>query len=388
MKKFTFLVAALCATMMASAATVTVTMSDLAATSGTKDGVTISTTKGTSNDPIYSDSGKDLRVYAGGTITIEYTENMKAISFEISSKGRYRLAPLTPNTGTCTVKGDPDFTAVWNGDAKSVTITVGDKADYGTDGSKAAGQLCFTALTVSTEATGEGGEGGEEEGGEAIVLDVNYAEATYYEDWSEEGAENFSIDFMYYNAEEDSVHAPYISFDIYSASATAISGSYSVANATIGTEYSYVVLTDAELVAEADGFDITDATLTLAYVEQEETEDGDIVYLYDAAANFTANGKKYAIKAQVPLIASKALDANEDGYYDSWVAYELIEEATAIRTIEIDNTVYARDGRIYAEEGARIYSLTGLDVTRMNGNLEGIYIVKNGNKVAKVAVAK
>ena len=87
-------------------------------------------------------------------------------------------------------------------------------------------------------------------------------------------------------------------------------------------------------------------------------------------------------------MASKALDTNEDGYYDLWVAYELIEEATAIRTVEIDNTVYARDGRIYAEEGARIYSLTGLDVTRMNGNLEGIYIVKNGNKVAKVAVAK
>ncbi len=234
---------------------------------------------------------------------------------------------------------------------------------------------------------GEGGEGGEE-GGEAIVLDVNYAEATYYEELGEEGAENFSIDFMYYNAEEDSVHAPYVSFDIYSASATAISGSYSVANATIGTKYSYVVLTDAELVAEADGFDITDATLTLAYVEQEETEDGDIVYLYDAAANFTANGKKYAIKAQVPLMAYQAVDTNEDGYYDSGVAYELIEEATAIRTVEIDNTVYARDGRIYAEEGARIYSLTGLDVTRMNGNLEGIYIVKNGNKVAKVAVAK
>lgn len=232
------------------------------------------------------------------------------------------------------------------------------------------------------------GEGGGSEGGDAIVLDVNYAEATYYEESSEEGAENFSIDFMYYNAEEDSVHAPYVSFDIYSASATAISGSYSVANTTIGTKYSYVVLTDAELVAEADGFDITDATLTLAYVEQEETEDGDIVYLYDAAANFTADGKKYAIKAQVPLMVYKALDTNEDDVYDFYTDYELIEEATAIRTVEIDNTVYARDGRIYAEEGARIYSLTGLDVTRMNGNLEGIYIVKNGNKVAKVAVAK
>jgi hypothetical protein len=48
--------------------------------------------------------------------------------------------------------------------------------------------------------------------------------------------------------------------------------------------------------------------------------------------------------------------------------------------------VYARDGRIYAEEGARIYTLLGLDVTTMNGQLNGVYVVKNGNKVAKVVV--
>lgn len=394
MKKFTFLVAALCATMMASAAVIQIDnfnsvelAADQADQTVTVNGVTLSF-NGTIVDATYNEvTNRTLRVYAGKTLTISCAETITKVEVIGMAK---KEANISASAGTVvggdyssatgdTYKYESGFSdplfVINDVNAKSVVVTP-------------VKQIRLYGIRVTTAGEGGEGEGGGEEGGEAIVLDVNYAEATYYEELGEEGAENFSIDFMYYNAEEDSVHAPYVSFDIYSASATAISGSYSVANATIGTEYSYVVLTDAELVAEADGFDITDATLTLAYVEQEETEDGDIVYLYDAAANFTANGKKYAIKAQVPLMAYQAVDTNEDGYYDSGVAYELIEEATAIRTVEIDNTVYARDGRIYAEEGARIYSLTGLDVTRMNGNLEGIYIVKNGNKVAKVAVAK
>lgn len=396
MKKFTFLVAALCATMMASAATVTFGSEDLSVKAMSKSGITVTPAQedGPNAPVINTNEGiNTLRVYAKGSLTFDAgSAKISSITLKLNSAtNAKRLTTMTASVGKVNVVGNPDWTATWTNEGVSnVKFTVGDIATLGSENTK-AGQIHIMEIIVVTEGEGGsegGGSEGGEEGGDAIVLDVNYAEATYYAESSEAGAENFSIDFMYYNAEEDSVHAPYVSFDIYSASATAISGSYSVANATIGTKYSYVVLTDAELVAEADGFDITDATLTLAYVEQEETEDGDIVYLYDAAANFTANGKKYAIKAQVPLMASKALDTNEDGYYDSWVAYELIEEATAIRTVEIDNTVYARDGRIYAEEGARIYSLTGLDVTRMNGNLEGIYIVKNGNKVAKVAVAK
>jgi hypothetical protein len=61
-------------------------------------------------------------------------------------------------------------------------------------------------------------------------------------------------------------------------------------------------------------------------------------------------------------------------------------DGTGIRDIEAMSDVYAHDGRIYAEEGARIYTLLGLDVTTMNGQLNGVYVVKNGNKVAKVVV--
>lgn len=56
---------------------------------------------------------------------------------------------MTSNVGTVTVVGDPSFTVDWSGEASSVVITVGAKADYGTDGNSKAGQLDFTALTVT-----------------------------------------------------------------------------------------------------------------------------------------------------------------------------------------------------------------------------------------------
>ncbi len=66
-----------------------------------------------------------------------------------------------------------------------------------------------------------------------------------------------------------------------------------------------------------------------------------------------------------------------------------IIETTAIRTLEVLTNVYAHNGRIYAEEGTQIYTITGLNVTAQNQKStlgEGIYIVKANNKVAKIVV--
>lgn len=56
-----------------------------------------------------------------------------------------------------------------------------------------------------------------------------------------------------------------------------------------------------------------------------------------------------------------------------------IEQATKI-------AVYAENGRICAEGEFQIFDLFGRDVTRMNGSLNGIYIVKCGDKAQKVVV--
>lgn len=56
-----------------------------------------------------------------------------------------------------------------------------------------------------------------------------------------------------------------------------------------------------------------------------------------------------------------------------------VEQATKI-------AVYAENGRIYAENEFQIFDLFGRNVTRMNGSLNGIYIVKCGDKAQKVVV--
>ena len=142
MKKITFLVVALCAAIFVNAASVTLTMKDYAATSFTSaGGVSVTTAVGSGvTPPAYNVTAFDLRVYANGTIVITSPEAMTSISFGISPKGEFRLAPVAASVGSVVVKGDPDFTAVWTGNAKTVTFTVGAQADYGKDGSAQAGQ--------------------------------------------------------------------------------------------------------------------------------------------------------------------------------------------------------------------------------------------------------
>ena len=172
MKKFFSILAAVLFAGSMMAETVTLKMEDYAATSFTGNGITVSTAKNTGGtEPAYNATGKDLRIYAKGSITISAEANITAISFTISAQGKKRLAPLTVNVGTVTVKGTPDFTATWIGSAKEVIFTVGDKADYGTDGNSKAGQLDFTEIEVTLE----------EGSAPAVSTPVITGDASFYE---------------------------------------------------------------------------------------------------------------------------------------------------------------------------------------------------------------
>lgn len=157
MKKLFSLIAAVLFAGSMMAGTVTLTMEDYQATEFSGQGISVTTAKNSSTTaPTYNATYKDLRIYAKGSITLSAQENITAISFVISSQGKKRLAPLTASEGSVVVTGTPDFTAEWTGSATSVTLTVGDKADYGTDGNTKAGQLEFTAIVVTYD--GEGGD--------------------------------------------------------------------------------------------------------------------------------------------------------------------------------------------------------------------------------------
>ena len=77
-----------------------------------------------------------------------------------------------------------------------------------------------------------------------------------------------------------------------------------------------------------------------------------------------------------------------EGNGDTWkktVTATDCNSSTALDNPEMAN-IYATNGRIENIGTARIYTVTGLDVTSLNGSLQGIYIVKVGDKAHKIAV--
>lgn len=97
----------------------------------------------------------DVRVYANGSITISSEKPFTSIIFNISTQGLKRLAPITADCGTVATQTSGDKMVIWTSDkgVKSVTFTVGEKADYGSDGSSKAGQLDFTSIDIISAAT-------------------------------------------------------------------------------------------------------------------------------------------------------------------------------------------------------------------------------------------
>lgn len=378
MKKFTFLVAALCATMMASAATVTFGSEDLSVKAMSKSGITVTPAQedGPNAPVINTNEGiNTLRVYAKGSLTFDAgSAKISSITLKLNSAtNAKRLTTMTASVGKVNVVGNPDWTATWTNEGVSnVKFTVGDIATLGSENTK-AGQIHIMEIIVVTEGEGGsegGGSEGGEEGGDAIVIEgLAYADAywdTDYQYWE------FDL-YKDYDSESKILTYPEVYFSVTGGTETTIADDdimFDLEN----DDFALYVKAAGDTIFFVDG--------TVSIVAK-----GEGVYAFDCTFE-DKDGQAYTFKTEVEVYASAVTwdEATEDWVYEDVVLTD--EASTAIRTVEIDNTVYARDGRIYAEEGARIYSLTGLDVTRMNGNLEGIYIVKNGNKVAKVAVAK
>ncbi|MBR5639963.1 MAG: chitobiase/beta-hexosaminidase C-terminal domain-containing protein [Muribaculaceae bacterium] len=124
---------------------------------GTVDGFTFLAEKNNGgNAPIYHEGYGEVRIYAKGSFTITNNSgtNITNIVFNLSDQGKKRLAPITANVGAVATQALGDETVTWTGGSQSVKFTVGDKADYGSDGNTKAGQLCFTSVVITYEDGG------------------------------------------------------------------------------------------------------------------------------------------------------------------------------------------------------------------------------------------
>lgn len=171
MKKVLLSLVAVVMALCATAATTTITWSAQTGNFPTKwgtentvtaEGFTFKINKNNgSTNPTYNTNGKDLRVYANGTIEITGTDDMTEINFVISTAGLKRLTNITANVGTvsgledCKNKKQGEIIVKWTGNAKTVTLTVGEKSTYGTDGATKAGQLDFISTEITTADSGD-----------------------------------------------------------------------------------------------------------------------------------------------------------------------------------------------------------------------------------------
>lgn len=103
--------------------------------------------------PTFNESNNDARIYAKGSITLTAPKNLTSIVFNLSTQGKKRLAPISASVGAIATQASGDKVVVWTGNASEVTFTVGEKANYGSDGSSNAGQLCFENIVVTSESS-------------------------------------------------------------------------------------------------------------------------------------------------------------------------------------------------------------------------------------------
>ncbi len=231
-------------------------------------------------------------------------------------------------------------------------------------------QLVNAIYVSHTEGTGSSG-GDSDEDGDATELTVNYAQAWYFANYSSEGAYNWEFDLI--NATSDEDYDVWMYIDLTTPTQTKLAGTWTTSNG-LDIEYSGLDLING---TDTTYLSATNVTLTLKCTG----EDDEGYAMYDVVATMVCDdGKTYTVKENLTVYA-----------YDSDTEEDIIleDETTAIRNIEVMSDVYAREGRIYAEEGAQIYTVMGLNVTEQNKKStlgEGIYIVKAGNKLAKIVV--
>lgn len=334
MKKiFLFLGAVVCA-MSLSAETVTLQMSKYAATSFSAKGVNVKAEKGGGQTaPAYVDTKGDLRVYANGKLTISSSRTITAISFEISEQGQKRLASITTNGGTCTVKGTPDFSVKWSGSSNSVVFTVGEKATYGTDGNTKAGQLDFTAITVTLEGEGSGDGDGDGEGEGSEIAGLAYADAYYY---AYEGVNYWDFDlYADFDWEEFTYVYPELYLCVKAKSATKIAGTYTLDYAGLWRS-----ATDSVEIDEAG------AVLTISYVD---------VDTYKFEGQFLADdGQTYSFSSVVELYATDEA-TGEDIILEDDGSDQAVENAE----VQVKATKTIKEGMLIIEKNNHHYNVLG-----------------------------
>ena len=394
MKKFYLLLAVLCVSTFTMARTVILTMSDYAATSFIDKNLNVTTSKGTGyTNPAYNATSFDLRIYSNGTFTIATTDttHITSIVFNLSYQGEQQLAQLTVTNGIVSEDRDP-AEASWLGYTNSVTFTVGDKAFYGSKPSD-TGQLCFLSLEVTTTA-----DGADEDD---CTLDltqefdivkghaIHYPESgSYLKSFYVQVYSDFEME--YETATNDWIIASgtgaFYTFDVYPNNDKSFAGTYT---STIGDNKvgGLGIKNQSSLIIHKCDNNVQ-SFLKSGLVEIIWVRDNLYNIVYDVTDE--ATNRHSHTWTEIPINA-----------YDEYgAAYSILNEQTAINTVECSLGVYVRNGQIIAPtevgQTVAVYNVMGQEVYNTSAEsvethivglpTNQVLVVRVGHKTAKVVL--
>ena len=126
----------------------------------------------------------------------------------------------------------------------------------------------------------------------------------------------------------------------------------------------------------------------------EETDDDATSYWVQGESKLEFNPKKWVkLGFEMPAnVATLTGIADYDGLWN--YSFTIIPTAVEAAAGDVTNVEYAEIGNIYTENGLivaegefQIFTVTGQNVTNMNGNLaNGVYVVRTANATAKVVI--
>ncbi|MGN0187747.1 MAG: hypothetical protein ACI392_08420 [Paludibacteraceae bacterium] len=303
--------------------------------------------------------------------------------------GGYYLGGVGGGNGIQFSNGQLDVEITWQGEfgIDIVSKTGGGKFQFNT----ADKVFKFYSQSEQTRPVlfvkGNGGDYvGEDE--TTNILDINYVQADLYARYSDFSNNLYFWDLRL-NQSESETTVPRVETSIQTSSMTALAGNYSQTTPSTqagwATASSYIQFPSSE--EGGTQAKLTTLELTLTPVSRYDEK----WYNYHIVLNcIDSNKKRWKLDKVLPIVCTFTDRDPNNQNYDLETDYEYVMDEnlpTAITLVAADALqVYAVDGMVYGADNMRIFNLIGQDVTRLNGCLKGIYIVRIDDKTAKLLV--
>lgn len=176
-----------------------------------------------------------------------------------------------------------------------------------------------------------------------IVMNIDWVQAQYFADYSEEGAQNYEISF--WEGDDN-----YVMFDTYLPKEHAISGTYNMAGGYIGTQYSYIKYAGSKI-------NITAAEISLEIVSLGEDGLGTYKTSFQAMGE---DGNLYKGAVEIEVYSYIKSGSSSSIYA---MSNEVITP-TAVEAVKAEGNAVKRivNGQVVIEKNGVFYNLLGSEI--------------------------